>query len=437
MPRKAAHLSRREALALIGKGAAIAGASLGVTGLNALCWPGGSDSDPTLHPDLLDALQSTSFRFFWEQASPVTGLVKDRAAARGTDRRTLSSISSTGFGLTALCIADARGYRSSAQIKQRVLATMEFLLSKAPAVNGFFYHFMDMNSGARAVLSEISSIDTAILLCGCLTCREYFQDPRISDLALQLYDRVNWQWMMNGGTTLSHGWKPESGFLPTRWDTYCELMMLYLLAIGSRTYPIPASSWNAWSRPLMHYMGLTYIDADTPLFVHQFSHAWIDFRGKRDAYANYFQNSVTATRAHKLFCLSLAGRFPDYTENLWGISSSDYPRGFVVWGGPPPIGPIDGTVVPSAAGGSIVFLPEQTLAVLQNVYEHFPRAWSRYSFIDSFNPLTGWYDTDVVGIFLGIVALMAENYRTQLVWNTFMKNPEVARAMQLVGFHPE
>ncbi len=438
MLRRGARLSRRDALSLIGKTAAVAVTAGGAGTLHG-AW--GEDRNlglgpaTVLRPALLDSLQRASFRFFWEQASPITGLVKDRASGRTGDQRTLSSIAATGFGLTALCIADSRRYQSPDRIKRRVTTTLDFLLTRAPAVNGFFYHYMDMNGGARAVGSEISSIDTAILLCGCLICREYFQDAQISGLADRIYDRVNWQWMLNGRPTLSHGWTPESGFLPERWDTYCELMMLYLLAIGSRTYPIPPASWNAWSRPVMEYRGLRYISAATPLFVHQFSHAWVDFRNKRDAFANYFINSVTATQAHKLFCLSLAHKFADYDENLWGISSSDSPKGFVVWGGPPVIGPIDGTIVPSAAAGSIPFLPSETLAVLQNIHDHFPAAWTRYGFVDSFNPLTGWYDTDVVGIAAGISALMAENYQTEFVWKTFMKNAQMSRAMSLVGFH--
>lgn len=243
---------------------------------------------------------------------------------------------------------------------------------------------------------------------------------------------------MNGQSTLSHGWTPEHGFLLSHWRSYSESMMLYLLAIGSRTYPIPASSWRAWVRPTLTYHGMTYITSKAPLFIHQFSHAWIDFRNKRDAFANYFINSVTATRAHKLFCLSLANQFPDYSDNLWGISSSDNPRDrdYAAWGGPPAMGPIDGTLVPSEAGGSILFLPEDTLAVLENIYDHFPAAWTHYGFVNAFNPLTGWYDPDVVGIGLGIVGLMAENYRTQLVWKSFMKNSEINKAMVLVGFHP-
>jgi hypothetical protein len=212
-------------------------------------------------------------------------------------------------------------------------------------------------------------------------------------------------------------------------------MMLYLLAIGAPANPIPASSWQAFSRPHLTYQGLTYItNLGAPLFIHQYSQAWFDFRNRQDAYANYFNNSVTATRAHKLFCLSLASQFSDYSNNLWGISASDSATGYVAWGGPPSMGPIDGSVVPCAAGGSIPFLPSDCISVLRNIQSAFPKAWQRYGFVDAFNPLTGWYDPDVIGIDLGITMLMAENQRTGFVWNTFMRNPEVMAALSAVGF---
>jgi hypothetical protein len=245
-----------------------------------------------------------------------------------------------------------------------------------------------MTTGARAFNSEVSSIDSAILVCGVLTCRQHFQDSQIRSLAAQLYDRVNWPWMLNGGTTFSRGWTPENGFLPTRWDTYSELMMLYLLAIGAPTQSIPASSSQAWSRPTLTYQNLTYISPVAPLFVHQYSHAWFDFRSKRDAFANYFQNSITATEAHRLFCLSLASQFPDYSDNLWGITASDSVNGYVVWGGPPSIGPIDGTVVPAAAGGSVVFEFPLTLQMLRTMRGTYgSRAWQRYGFVDALTRL--------------------------------------------------
>jgi hypothetical protein len=430
-------LTRRELLALAGE-AGLACCFLGFTAPGSSC--GGSKSGPSaLAPvsddQFLDNVERAAFLFFWEQASAATGQVKDRALAGGNDSRTVSSIAATGFGLTALCIADQRGYQDSGQIKARVLATLNFLVQQTN-VHGFFYHFVDMNTGQRVWNCELSSIDTSILLCGVLACRQHFQDAQIQSLAAQIYQRVDWPWMLNGGTTLSMGWTPESGFLSARWDTYSELMMIYLLAIGSTIYPIPASSWTQFARPTLNYQGYSYItNLGAPLFIHQYSHAWFDFRNRQDAYANYFNNSVTATKAHKAFCLSLAGQFPDYKPDLWGVTASDSAKGYVAWGGPPEMGNLDGSIVPCAAGGSLPFVSQDCIAVLRNIYQQFPKSWQRYGFVDAFNPLTGWYDSDALGIDLGITMLMAENQRTGFVWNTFMKNPEAQAAMSAVGFH--
>jgi len=389
---------------------------------------------PTGDDEFLDQLERAIFRFFWEQASATTGQVKDRSLAGGSDTRTVASIAATGFGLTALCIGHQRGYGDAAQIQARVTATLDFLLNQLTHVNGFFYHFLDMNTGARAFDSEVSSIDTSILLCGVLTCRQYFSDAQIQNLAAQIYERVNWPWMLAGGTTFSMGWTPESGFLSSRWDTYSELMMIYLLAIGSPTNPVSASSWDAFARPTLTYQGITYVTNHyAPLFIHQYSHAWFDFRNKSDAYTNYFDNSVMATQAHKLFCLSLQSLFSDYQSDLWGITASDSASGYVAWGGPPQMGPIDGSIVPCATGGSLAFSFSDCMTVLRNIRSKYPAAWQRYGYVDAFNPLTGWYDADVIGIDLGITMLMAENHRTQFVWNTFMKNPEALAAFAAVS----
>jgi hypothetical protein len=386
---------------------------------------------------LLDAVESAACLFFWEQASPYTGLVKDRSQTEGPDQRDMASIASTGFGLTALCIAAQRGYLPAAKLESRVRETLRFLWKGMTHQHGFFYHWVKMHNGERWGMSEVSSIDTALLLCGVLTCRQHFEDDEIHRLALQIYERVDWPWMLNGGKMLSHGWKPETGFLGSRWDTYCELMMIYLLGLGSSTHPLPAETWDAWARPMFEYEGTRYIGSRAPLFVHQFSHAWFDFRGKRDRYADYFENSVMATRVHKLWCKSLSKQFADYSEELWGISASDSSHGYAVWGGPPAMGPIDGTLVPSAAGGSLPFLPEDCLRVLRTMRERYgEKLWKRYGFLDAFNPLTGWYDADVIGIDLGITLLMAENARSQFVWNTFMKNEEARRGMERAGFQP-
>jgi hypothetical protein len=382
----------------------------------------------------LDDLERSSFLFFWEQANPQTGLIKDRCNVHINDTGVVASIASTGFGLSAICIAEKRGYISHQDARLRVIATLVFLWRKLPTHRGFFYHFANINTGERIWDSEVSSVDTALLLCGILTCRQHFQDRDIVDLAHAIFDRVDWTWLSEDTTLLSMGWTPEMGFLPYKWDYYSELMMIYLLGMGSSSHPLRPEAWLAWKRITFEYDGLRYIGSFAPLFVHQYSQAWFDFRHKRDKYADYFQNSTTATEVHRRFCIELGKSFPDYSDDLWGITASDSDRGYVIWGGPPAMGPIDGTVVPSAPGGSLPFLPEATIRVLKNIRTHYPQAWSRYGFIDAFNPLKKWYDTDIVGIDTGITMLMAENLRTSFVWDTFMKNPEAQRGMTSAGF---
>jgi hypothetical protein len=318
---------------------------------------------------------------------------------------------------------------------ERVRTTLDWHLNHFPEVHGFFYHITDVETGERSPGSELSSIDSSILMCGVLTARAYFEDARIQSLAQQIYERVDWPWMLNGGKAFSMGWQPDSGFLDARWEHYCELMMIDLLAIGSPTHPVRPESWNNFSRSVIHYGGFSYIGGNDPLFTHQYSQAWFDFRGKRDAYADYFTNSVTATQAHKAFCLSIPKW---YSEDYWGVTSSDYPGGYTAWGGPPAIGPLDGTVVPSAAAGSLAFLPADCLSVLRAMRSKWGKqAWGRYGFVDAFHPGNNWYDKDVLVIDQGISVLMAENLRSGLVWSTFMQNPESERAMQRAGFRIE
>ena len=382
----------------------------------------------------LDDLERSSFLFFWEQANPQTGLIKDRCNVRINDTGVVASIASTGFGLTAICIAEKRGYISHQDARLRVIATLVFLWRKLPTHRGFFFHFANINTGERIWDSEVSSVDTAILLCGILTCRQHFQDRDIVDLAHAIFDRVDWTWLSEDTTLLPQGWTPETGFLPYKWDYYSELMMIYLLGMGSSSHPLRPEAWLAWKRTTFEYDGLRYIGSFAPLFVHQYSQAWFDFRGKRDKYADYFLNSATATEVHRRFCIELGKSFPDYSDDLWGITASDSDKGYVIWGGPPAMGPIDGTVVPAAPGGSLPFLPEATMRVLKNIRSHYPQAWSRYGFVDAFNPLKKWYDTDIVGIDTGITMLMVENARTGFVWETFMKNPEAQHGMANAGF---
>jgi hypothetical protein len=391
----------------------------------------------TADDELLFEMERLNFQYFWDQADPSTGLVKDRCDVRvANDTGTVASIAATGFGLTALCIGEERGLVTTADAERRVLTTLTFLWKKLPNHRGFFYHFANMSTGERVWDSEISSVDTALLLCGVLMCRQHFRNEEIVRLANDIFNRVDWTWLSEDTSLLPHGWTPEVGFLPYRWDYYSELMMMYLLGMGSGTHPLKPEAWSAWKRLTFEYDGLRYIGSFAPLFVHQYSQAWFDFRKKKDKYADYFQNSVIATDVHRRFCVELAGQFPDYSDDLWGITASDSEYGYVIWGGPPAVGPIDGTVVPSAAAGSVPFLPQPTMRVLRNIRAHYPQAWSKYGFVNAFNPLRNWFDKDVVGIDTGISMVMAENSRTGFVWETFMKTPEARRGMDKAGFRP-
>lgn len=396
-----------------------------------------AESDGPDDQEFLDELERASFEFFWKEADPVSGLVRDRAAAEGGDKSPTASIAATGFGLTALCIGHQRGYGSRAEITERAASTLDFLLNRAAHHEGFFYHFLDIRTGQRSRWSEVSPVDTAILLCGVLTCRQYFESGSIRAQSTQLYERIRWPWALNGGSTFALSWRPEYGFSRLRWSTYCESMMLYLLAMGAPQHPIPAECWRSIRRPWMEYDNYRFISGASPLFIHQFSHAWFDFRGQQDAYTDYFANSVLACEAHRRFCQQLSRKFPSYAGGVWGITASDSRRGYVAWGGPPLQGPIDGTIVPAAVAGSLPFVYRDAVAVLRLLRSRYgERIWKRYGFVDSFNPLVGWASRDVLGIDVGISLLMAENARSQFVWQTFMKNPEARLGMERAGFSP-
>ena len=392
----------------------------------------------------LDDLQHRSFLYFWEQADPHTGLVPDRARTDASpldeDHRNVGSIAATGFGLTALCIGAERGWITSEQARERARNTLRFFASQAFQEHGWFYHWLDTKTGERRWKSEVSSIDTALLLAGVLTVRQCLRDDsEIGKLATNIYARVDFRWMLNGhALLLSHGWKPETGFLKPRWDTYSEDTILYLLAIGSPTHPISPRSWAALWRDRYRYEGYVYFTTiGVPLFMHQYAHAWIDYRDRRETsgdHIDYFENSVNATLAHRAFCMHLAGEFRGYGPEIWGITASDSVKGYLAWGGPPRDPAIDGTVVPSAAGGSLMFTPELSTTALRTMHEKFSeRVYGRYGFVDAFNPQTGWVDSDVIGINVGIILLSAENMRTGNVWRWFMRNHEIPRAMQQVG----
>jgi hypothetical protein len=408
---------------------------------------------PGLSPgntDLIDDVSRRAFRYFWEWTDPNTGLTLDRARTNGEpednpNHLRVASIAATGFGLTAFCIAADHRWISRDTARERILPTLRYFAYSAPQEHGWFYHYLDSVTGQRRWTSEISSIDSAILLAGILTVRQYFiDDPEVVQLATLIYNRVDFPWMMDGSKTyFSHGWTPESGFFKYRWDTYSELMILYVLGIGSPTHPIPPYTWNSWKLPLVNVGNYTFVGGG-PLFIQQYSQAWIDLRdrvdegpltGETGPRINYFANAVAATYAQQeAFSKTLSRQFPGYSENVWGLTSSDSIKGYRDWGGSFADPRIDGTVTPSAAAGSLMFAPDICIPALRAMLVKFGKEiYGRYGFADAFNPTTGWVSPYVIGIDVGITLLSAEDLRTGNVWKWFMSNVEPQRALDMVG----
>jgi hypothetical protein len=392
----------------------------------------------------LDDLSRRAFLYFWEQADARSGLALDRTRNSGEKTpgrsREVASLASTGFALTALSIGYRREWRTSAEIQGRVRNTLRHLANVQEHERGWFYHFVDTHTGERVWNSELSTIDTALLLAGVLTAQQCFaDDAEMERMAQEIYERVDFRWMLDPFTNcLRMGWKPETGFLRAVWRDYRENLILSLLAIASPTHPVPVNSWYAFRRDPVVFQDYRFVGAG-PLFTHQFSHAWLDLEGRRDSpplQLDYFQNSVTATMAHRDYDLSLRSMFPGYSDNIWGITPSDSDIGYLGWGGFSRHD-VDGTVVPCAAAGSLMFTPEISLAALRTMRERFGLyIYGRYGFSDAFHPISLWVNPDVVGIDLGITLLSAENLRTRTVWNWFNRQPNVQRAMNRIFDRP-
>lgn len=427
-------------------------------------WRGAAQTLPHLsaeHDAFLEELSHRSFQFFWDAVDPNTGITREHVYWNGSqfpiEKRDLGSTGATGFAITALCIAAERGWIPRDKARQRAFITLHYYADRAPQEHGWFYHWLNVVSGERtganydtAALglpkdrkmsrpkSEISVSDSTWLYAGALTAAQYFrEDPEIARLAKKIYERVDYSWMRNGDPhLLAHGWMPETGFLDARYDKYCQLALMYLMGIGSPTHPLPPESWYAWERNSNSYDGLEYIGTSL-LWTYQYPFAWADFRGRREKrppHTDWFQNAITATRAHRLYCIDLKKQFPGYSETIWGITSSMSKSGYKAWGGPPKHGTIDGTVVPCAAAGSLMLTPEISIPALRAMKERYgDKIWTKYGFADSFNPTTGWVSPEALGLDVGITLLSAENLRTGNVWKWFMANREMVRAMELAG----
>ena len=403
--------------------------------------PGASRSGIRLRNDkaFLDEIEQRALRFFCDHTDLGTGLTRDRAPSDGSPGNAPASIAASGFALTAWCIGDDRGWLDRKTAMRNVLTLLRCVDRTAAREHGWVYHFLDIRTGKRVWHSEASTIDTALFLEGAILAREYLNDPEVSALVNKIYAQVDWTWALNGGRTLSHGWKPETGFLADRWENYSELPALYLLGIGARANALPADSWHAWRREPVAVYGDHIFVHSPALFTHQYSHAWFDFRGKHDQYLDYWRNSVDATLAQYEWCAALSARFDRWAGGLWGLTASDSVRGYVNWGAPQESADwLDGTVVPCAPGGSLPFAPKECLRALRRMIEiGGAQVWGRYGFADAFNPQTGWVSPDVIAIDAGITMVMAENLRSGFCWKYFMRAPETRRAFVLAGFERE
>lgn len=387
-----------------------------------------SAQTPSGDAAFLDKLEYDSVLYFAGEANRQNGLIKDSSRPGAP-----ASVAAVGFGLSAICIGSERGWIEREQAYERVLKTLQTFRDKVPSEHGFFYHFLDMGSGARVWNSELSSIDTALFLAGALFAGEYFKGTEVEMLAKEIYDRVDWQWMMNGKSVMCMGWRPEDGFLPYYWDSYSEAMILYALAIGSSTYPISAESWRAWARPVDSYKDHKLVYCYTgSIFTYQYSHAWIDFRKIYDDSVNYYENSISAIKANREFCIDNALSYKTYGEDSWGLTACIGPSGYRGYGAKPGEGFNDGTIAPSGMAGSIVFDWQASVAGLRNLYDkHGKFLYGKYGFKDAFNIDKSWWAEEYLGIDVGITALMLENYRTGLVWEKFMRLEPIRRWVEL------
>lgn len=384
----------------------------------------------------LNELQRRSFLYFWEKSDAETGLVYDRSS-----NSDVSSIAATGFGLSAICIAEANGWISRDEAYARILKILRNFdpdNQKVEGKNGFFYHFVNSRTGSREWMSEVSLIDTAMLVAGALHAGQHFKETEIEYLANKIYKAVQWDWMLNGNL-LSMGWSPERGFLSVA-SGYNEYILAYILALGSPTHPIPQSSWRAWTETFQWYTygGYRFL---TPggrtmlAYLYQFPACWIDFRNIHDEKANYWQEGVSALKANRLFCLEESRK--NGWPLLWGWTACDGRDGYLGFRST-----FDGTVAPSAVAASIPYLPEYAVPDLISMYEEYGvRIWGRYGFVNAFNPNQNWFDEDYVGIDEGSTVLLLEGFKSGSVWKEFMGVPYIRSALEkagfVEGFHPD
>ncbi len=414
---------------------------------------------------MLESLQRGAFDYFLKAYNPRNGLVADT-----TREGAPSSIAVIGFALSVYPVGVERGWMERSDAVQRALVTLRFLMAsdqsgsaRATGYRGFYFHFLDMNSGTRVWLSEVSLIDTGFLMAGVLTAATYFNADTVDEIELRrladaLYHRVDWRWAQREGGAVTHGWKPECGFLHYGWEGYSEAILLYVLGLGSPTHALTDQSFTAWTVTYQweNLYGYDFLYAG-PLFIHQFSHAWIDFRGIRDAFmreknCDYFENSRRATQVQREYAIRNPGSFDSYDSDCWGLSAGDGPQaeplriagrhqtfyGYAARG--VPYGPDDGTLCASSTLSSLVFAPELVLPALRALWSRSGGHDATFIRASGFNPTVteagpeGWVSAGEFGLDQGMIVLMIENYRSGLPWRLGRANPFVGAGLRRAGF---
>ena len=412
-------------------------------------------------------LQRNTFNYFWKETNPDNGLLADNTSGDAP-----SSIAAVGHAIASYAVGVENKWVTRDEAVGRTLTTLRFFWNSpqgtdadATGHKGFYYHFLDLRSGRRVWESELSTIDTTILLAGMLTAAMYFdresaREREIRDLADALYRRVDWRWAQGNKMAVSHGWKPGSGFLKNRWEGYNEALLLYVLGLGSPTHPLPPESYKAWTRTYRwkKIYGIEFLYAG-PLFVHQLPHIWIDFRNIQDDFMrehaiDYFENSRRAAYVQQQYAIRNPRSFRGYGEYCWGISASNGPgpavrkvngatrRFYDYHARNAPYGPDDGTLAPWATAASLPFAPEIVLPTLSNFKEKWGEMMNKYGISCSFNPTfpskenrrAGWISGGHFGIDQGPVILMIENYRSGLLWRLMRRCPYIIKGLRRAGF---
>ena len=414
---------------------------------------------------LLDSIERAAFEYFPDTVNRANGLVPDNSRPNAP-----VSIAVVGFALSCYAIAAERRWLARPDAVRLTLAALRFFAqsdqSGGPAATGFkgfYYHFLDGQTGARVWRSELSMIDTALLLAGALVARQYFdsdtaEESELRDLVDVLYARVDWPWARGGSVTLRQGWKPECGFLHYGWEGYNEAIILYVLALGSPTHRLDSDCYHDWTATYQweHLYGIDFLYGG-PLFLHQYSHAWIDFRGIRDPFmrekrCDYFENSRRATLIQREYAKRNPNEFAGYGDNCWGLTACDGPGegsenlpgdrrrflGYAARG--VPYGPDDGTLAGWAAVASLPFAPDIALEAAREMHRRYPGMCDGARYASGFNPtLAGdvaqpWVSAGSFGLDQGIVTMMIENYRSGLVWRLMRECPAVRSGLRRAGF---